>query len=74
MKTTIDNNQRIFMLTGDSNISLLCNLKDLEKCFNSFDDKNSIKIQHRWNGRFVRCSKKSIVNMLKAFKLNYKFL
>ena len=74
MTTTIDNNQRIFMLTGDYNQSLICNLKDLEKCFNTFDDKDSIKIQHKWNGRFVRCTKKSIVDMLKAFKLDHGFI
>ncbi len=74
MKTTIDNNQRTFFLTGDFNTSLLCNIEDFEECYLSFDDKDSVKIQHKWNNRFVRCSRKSIVDMLKSLNLNYKFL
>jgi hypothetical protein len=74
MTTTIDNNQRVFLLTGDFNKSLICNLKDLEKCFNSFDDKDTVLIQHKWNNRFIKCSKKSIVDMLKAFKLDHGFI
>ena len=74
MKTTIDNNHRIFLLTGDMNQSLICNIEDLEKCYNTFADKDNVKIQHKWNGRFVHCSKKSIVDMLKALNLNHKFL
>lgn len=74
MITTINNSHRIFLISGDQNTSYVCNLEDLEKCFLTFDDVSSITIQHRWNGRFVRCSKKSIVDMLKAMDLNYKFL
>lgn len=74
MKTTIDNNQRIFLVTGDYNESFLCNIKELEKCCNEIQDKGSIKIQHKWNNRFVRCSKKSIRDMLKSLKLNDKFI
>lgn len=74
MKTTIDNNQRIILISGDSNTSMVCNIKDVEKCCNEIEDKNSIKFQHRWNHRFVKCSKKSIIDMLKSMNLNYKFL
>jgi len=74
MKTTIDNNQRVFLITGDFNTSLLCNLKDLELCFNTIEDKGSIKIQHKWNNRFIKCSKKSIIDMLKSMKLDHGFI
>lgn len=77
MITTIDNNQRIFLVTGDMSKGtpgILCNIQDLEKVYNSFDDKNSIRIQHKWNHRFVSCSTKSIVDMLKSLNLNHKFL
>ena len=74
MITTINNNERIFLLTGDMGKALICNLKDLETCFNEFAEKDAVKIQHKWNGRFVKCSKKSIIDMLKAMKLDHGFI
>ena len=74
MKTTIDNSQRVFLLNGDMNKTLICNIEELEKCFNSFEDKDAVKIQHKWNGRFVHCSKKLIIDMLKALKLDHGFI
>jgi len=69
MTTTINNNQRIFLVTGDYNTSLICNIEDLQRCCNEIQDKNSIKIKHKWNNRFVRCSKKNLIDMLKALDL-----
>jgi len=74
MNTTINNNQRIFLVTGDYNQSFICNIEDLERCCNEIQDKNSIKVQHKWNNHFVRCSKKSILDMLKALDLNTSFI
>jgi len=74
MKTTINNSMRIFLVTGDYNQSFICNIEDLEKCCNEIQDKNSIKITHKWNNRFVRCSKKSIIDMLKSLDLNTSFI
>ena len=74
MITTINNNQRIFLVTGDYNSSFLCNIQDLEKCCKEIQDKNSIKIQHKWNNKFVRCSKKSILEMLKSLDFNTSFI
>ena len=74
MTTTINNNQRIFLVTGDYNGSFICNIQQLEQCCNEIQDKNSIKIQHKFNNRFVRCSKKSILEMLKSLDLNTSFI
>jgi hypothetical protein len=71
---TINNNRRIFLVTGDMNQSFVCNIEDLESVYNWFADKDSVKIQHKWNGRFVRCSKKSIIDMLQSLNLNSSFL
>lgn len=70
MITTINNAHRIFLVTGDYNQSFICNIEDLEKCCNEISDKNSIKIMHKWNNKFVKCPKKSIIEMLKALDLN----
>lgn len=74
MKTIIDNNSRIFMLTGDMGKTIICNIEDLEACFNDFEDKDGLKIQHKWNARFVHCSKKSIIDMLKSLNLDHGFI
>ena len=74
MITTINNSHRIFLIAGDQNTSYVCNLEDFERIYLSFDDMSSVTIQHRFNGRFVRCSKKSVIDMLKSMNLNYKFL
>jgi len=70
MTTIINNNMRIFLVTGDYNQSFICNIEQLEMCCNEIQDKGSIKIQHKWNNKFVRISKKSIIDMLKALNLN----
>jgi hypothetical protein len=71
---TINNANRIFLVTGDMQQSFICNIEDLETVYNWFSDKDSIKIQHKWNGRFVKCSKKSIIDMLQSLNLNSSFL
>ena len=70
MITTINNNMRIFLVTGDYNSSFICNIEQLEQCCNEIQDKNSIKIQHKWNNKFVKCSKLSIISMLESLNLN----
>jgi len=74
MITTINNSHRIFLISGDQNTSYVCNLEDVERIVLSFDDLSSVKFQHRWNGYFKHCSKKSVIDMLKSMNLNYKFL
>jgi hypothetical protein len=72
--TTINNAHRLFLISGDQNTSYVCNLEDFERYYLSFDDTSSIIVQHRLNHRFVKCSKKSVIDMLKSMNLNYKFL
>lgn len=63
MNTTIDNNQRIFLILGDMNRHVVRNLADLPKGIQSFDDQDSIKISHLWNNKFRHASKKMINQM-----------
>lgn len=70
MKTTIDNNSRIFLLTGDMNKKFICNIEQLKECFNQFEDKDEISISHCYNNRFVKCSHKSIKDMAYNMDLN----
>ena len=71
--TTINNNERIFLLTGDMGKHLICNIEDFKKCFNQFEDKDEVQINHLWNNRFVKCSKKSVIDMSEALNLEHPF-
>ena len=71
--TTIINHQRIFLLTGDMNKHFVCNIEQFGECYNQFDDKHLVKIQHLWNQRFVSCSRKSIVDMCKSLDIPNPF-
>lgn len=71
---TLNNAFRIFMITGDYNTCNLCNIEDFQRCYDAITDKSSIKITHKWNNRFIRCSKKSVIDMLKSLDLEYEFL
>lgn len=74
MNTTIKNNERTFLLNGDMGKSFVCNIEDFKKCWDEYEDKDNITVAHKWNGRFVKCSKKSIIDMMKAFSIDYSFL
>lgn len=71
--TTIVNHERIFLLTGDMNKHFVCNIEQFGECWNQFEDKDTVKIQHLWNQRFVRCSRKSIIDMAKSLNLANPF-
>lgn len=64
----------IFCLDGDMGKKLLCNLKDLEACYNDFDDRSEVRIRQFWNGELKRSNRKNVKAMLKSMNLNNKFL
>jgi hypothetical protein len=74
MVTTINNNERVFLLLGDMCKTFICNIEDFKTCWDQFDDKDSIQISDKFNGRFQKCSKSSVVRMMKAFNIDYSFL
>lgn len=74
MTTNIDNTQRVFLLTGDGNLKVFCNLHDIPGAVNYFDDKDSIYITHFWNNQFRKASKKMLNEMFKAASMKFKIL
>ena len=74
MKTTINNDERVFLLTGDMGRKVFCNLKDLPKAFKSFEDRDAVEINHFWNYKFTRASKKMINAMFKGAGMKFKLL
>jgi len=70
MTTTINNNERVFWVTGDWTTSIFCNIKDLEAACAEVEDKTTLKIRHRWNNKFTSVNKKALIEMLGAMDLN----
>lgn len=70
MKTTIDNNQRVFQITYDNN-QVFCNLKQINGILAQMIGQGYlIKINHFWNNKPQRASKKMLRDMLAADKQN----
>ena len=46
MQTTIDNNQKVFLLTGDMGKTVFCNMADIPAAFNTFEDKDAVKFYY----------------------------
>jgi len=67
MKTEIDNNQRVFQVIDSYGSSYFCNLKDLNRVIK---ENNLIQgeytINHFWNSKPQRASKKLLNDLFKA--------
>lgn len=74
MITTIDNNQRVFLIhrEGFSTRDYFCNLKDIPNCINELEKNDSFKIYHYWNKKLTRMSKKALNEMFLANQIDYK--
>ena len=75
MKTTIDNNQRKFLVQsiGCGNIDIFCNLHDIPNVIKAnFEPNEEFKIFEYWNRKLKVCSKKHINEMFNANQINYK--
>lgn len=74
MKTTIDNNQRVFLISRDgfSTRDYFCNIHEIPTCINDLEKNDSFKIYHYWNKKLTRISKKSLNELFAANQINFK--
>lgn len=76
MKTTIDNNQRKFLVQSlgfGNSFDIFCNLKDIPNVLASEETKNTeIKIYEFWNRKLKVCSKKFLNEMFVANQVDFK--
>jgi hypothetical protein len=72
MTTTINNDERVFLLTGDMGKKIFCNLSDIPKAVREFDDPSEIEIFHFWNLDKKRASKKLLNDMFKAAQMKFR--
>lgn len=77
MKTTIDNNQRKFLIQSQgfgNQKDIFCNLKDIPKVLKDYFEPNEeMKIFEYWNRKLKRCSKKHLNEMFEANQIKFKF-
>lgn len=74
MQSIIDNSQRLFLITGDMNRHIVCNLHHIPAMIGDFADTDSIRIQHFWNSKFRRASKKMLNEMFEGANMNFRFI
>lgn len=75
MLTTIDNNQRVFLIHrhGFFTRSYFCNLADIPKILKTeLEEHDPFTISEYWNFKFKRCSKKLLNEMFAASKIDFK--
>lgn len=67
MKTTINNNQRVFQVTGEDCRQVFCNLNDVKQAVKSF--ATNIKVYEFWKCKPKFISINKLNEMLEANKL-----
>lgn len=75
MKTTIDNNQRKFLVQSQGYIKtdIFCNLQDIPIVLKeAFEPHDSFIVFEFWNRKLKRCSKKHLNEMFTANQIDYK--
>jgi hypothetical protein len=75
MKTTIDNNQRVFLIKrlGYFTREYFCNLSDIPNILkDELELSDEYKIFEFWNTKLRSCSKKHLNDMFKANQINFK--
>jgi len=75
MITTIDNNQRKFLVqsVGFSTKDIFCNLHDIPTVLKeAFTDNEEYKVFEYWNRKLKQCSKKHLNEMFVPNKVNFK--
>lgn len=75
MKTTVDNNQRKFLVQsiGWSTVDIFCNLKDIPHVLKTaFEPNEEFQVFEYWNRKLKKCSKKQLNEMFAANQLEFK--
>lgn len=76
MKTTIDNNQRKFLVQSQGFMNqkdIFCNLKSIPVVLKKeFEPNEEYKVFEYWNRKLKRCSKKHLNEMFKANQIKFK--
>lgn len=75
MITTIDNNQRKFLVQslGFKTVDIFCNLADIPNVLAvAFEQNDDYQIFEYWNRKLKKCSKKHLNEMFSANRIDFK--
>jgi hypothetical protein len=71
MKTTIDNNSRVFQIVTSTGKQFFCNLQDIQKIIKTENlIEGYYKINHFWNNKPQRATKKLLNDMFKSANID----
>lgn len=74
MNTTIDNNQRVFQIVTSTGKQVFCNLNQLNQVCKGLDvHQGYFKLNHFWNNKAERVTKKLLSDMFKAHGIKQEF-
>lgn len=75
MKTTIDNNQRLFLLkrTGWNSQHYACNLADVVLCAKQFEKNQPYNVYELFNFKIKKLSVKTVITFLESNQLDATF-
>ena len=74
MKTTIDNNLRVFQVVDSYHRSYFCNLTDLNKVVNERNLKAGyFKVYHFWDSKPKKVTKKYLAELFEANQIKQEF-
>lgn len=74
MKTTVNNEERIFWLKskGVSTRNVFCNLNDVPDMLKTFGEGEAVEVRHLWNNEFKRVSRKYLIDMFEANMVDFR--
>jgi hypothetical protein len=74
MKTTINNNQRVYQVVTSTSKQAFCNIEQLNEVISLLDtNEGYFKIYHFWNGKAEKVSKKYLKELFDSANLKQEF-
>jgi hypothetical protein len=74
MKTTINNDLRVYQVVTSSGKQAFCNIEDLNKVVKELDTHQGyFKVYHFWNNKPQRLSRKALDEMFNGSQLTREF-
>ena len=76
MKTTIDNNQRVFLVReiGWSSNKFFCNLSQIPECIGQIEKNQDFEVYEYWNHRLKKLSVKKLNEIFAANQIDFKLI
>jgi hypothetical protein len=74
MKTTINNDLRVYQVITDTGKQAFCNIDELNNvCANFCTHKGQFKVYHFWNNKPQKLSRKALDQMFEGSQLKREF-